>query len=184
MLRFQVVRALWLAIDTGIKAELMGACQIVHWATMAFLERYLQGCLGGCKDLKSTNQHYLVFPIYTQIQTFRSKKVRKYWNRYWVGHAIEVSILLVASDAWQKYNTGSNNTDLTLGEIWTYTLHSDLTRRSCTQGCVCNLQKTVPPLRHGTKTLLLTTLNHLKWLIDWYFYYAEFTNTIQDFNLL
>ncbi len=137
----------------------MSGCSLSH---NGILGKVAPRCLGGWKDLKSTNQHYLAFPFYTQIQTSRSKTARKFWNRYWVGHSIEVSILLIASDAWQQYNTSSNNTDLTLGEIWTYTLHSDLTRRCCTQGCVCNLQKTIQPLRQRTKTLLLTTLNPLK----------------------
>ncbi len=64
--RFEFVRALSLPIGIkGLGLGLMGTCQIVHWATTAFLERYLRGW----RDLKSTNQH----SFYTLAWTSRVK---------------------------------------------------------------------------------------------------------------
>jgi hypothetical protein len=73
LLRFQ-----WLGPNDWllIKVEFMGTCQIVHWDITALLGKVAPRCLGGWKDLKSTNQCYLVFSFYTLAWTTRVKTAK------------------------------------------------------------------------------------------------------------
>jgi hypothetical protein len=73
----------------------MGTCQVVHWATTALLGKVTPRCLWGWKDLKSTNQHCLVFSFYALAWSTRVKTAKYFGIRFWVRHSIEVSILLL-----------------------------------------------------------------------------------------
>ncbi len=46
------------------------------------------------KDLKSTNKLHLMFSFYALAWTTRVKTLKKFWDRFWVRHSIEVSIPL------------------------------------------------------------------------------------------